>query len=411
MKILFDSSVLAVANSSANEAKTGVFRVADRLFKHVVRKHEYAFVSQNNLPESLNFYKEVPHVHPDLDIKWANREYKVINLFKDQGFGNKLARWSWFRIIRGGREFYPIDKDKMKGYNIYHSPFHPIPSEINDSTQIKKLITIHDLIPKIHPEYFGVWHHQNANRILESLRKDTYISCVSESTKNDLKHFKPNLSDEQISVIPLAADKNLFYPVEDTMQILNVKKKYGIPIDLPYILSVSTVEPRKNLYRTLEAFKEVINDDRSNLCSLVLVGSKGWKMADFYNTIASDNSLKGRVILTGFVEDVDLATLYSGASVFVYPSLYEGFGLPVLEAMQCGVPVITSATSSLPEVCGDAGLLVNPSKVGEIAGAMSQLLNESKGERINNLLDRANGFSWNKFDSSYEQLYQQIYTS
>lgn len=410
MKVLFDSSVLAVAHESSNEARTGVFRVAERLFNHVVKRHKYAFISQHNLPESLVFAKDVPHIHLECEMLWASREYKVFSLFKNQSFGYKLARWGWFRAVRSGRDFYHIDTEKVEGFDIYHSPFHPIPPEINNVTQIKKLITIHDLIPKIHPEYFGAWHHKNTDRVLQSIQNDTYVSCVSESTKNDLKHFKPFLSEEQISVIPLAADKNLFYPVEDEGTILRVKKKYNLPIDEQYILSVSTVEPRKNLFRVLEAFKQLVKESKLNL-SLVLVGSKGWKMADFYNQIAKDNSLKGRVFLTGFVDDIDLAPLYSGASVFVYPSLYEGFGLPVLEAMQCGVPVVTSSVSSLPEVCGDVGILVDPLNVNEIAVAIYQLLNEPRDIRRGNLLKRCSGFSWNRFDDSYSKLYQQIYTS
>ncbi len=187
-------------------------------------------------------------------------------------------------------------------------------------------------------------------------------------------------------------------------------KKYNIPTESKHLLSVSTLEPRKNIERTIRAFLTLIQQEHINDLNLVLVGTKGWQFDGIFEEIKSNPALKKRIITTGFVTDEDLAALYSSAIGFVYPSIYEGFGLPPLEAMQCGTPVISSTKSSIPEVVGDAGILVEPTDETAISAAM---LNFYQNENLRNELSKkallqAAKFSWQRFTDEHIRIYQQL---
>ena len=176
-----------------------------------------------------------------------------------------------------------------------------------------------------------------------------------------------------------------------------VRKKFGIP-NGPYILSLSTLEPRKNIAQTIRCFVRLLEQEKIDDLSLVLVGSKGWDYDSIFEEIAASPKIRDRIIVTGYAADEDLAPLYSGATMFVYPSFYEGFGLPPLEAMQCGVPVITSNTSSLPEVVGEAGIMVDPHDADELSQAMLKIYNSTDARQRMSLesLEQAQKFSWKR---------------
>jgi len=204
------------------------------------------------------------------------------------------------------------------------------------------------------------------------------------------------LHSDRIFVTPNAASET-FYPVKKLETIQNIKNKYGIPTDQNYLLSLCTLEPRKNLKLLIAAFKIILpKKNISDLC-LVLTGSVGWESDELLDEIKSiNNEFPFKIILTGFIPDEDLAPLYSGAFAFIYPSLYEGFGLPVLEAMKCGTAVISSNTSSLPEVVGEAGILINPQKIEELIVGINTLVKNPKlyRELKEKSIVRANNFSW-----------------
>jgi len=188
---------------------------------------------------------------------------------------------------------------------------------------------------------------------------------ISESTSRDLEGRFP-AARGKTTAIPLAAG-DAFRP-DPGLNDAEIRARHGL--DGPYVLAVGTLEPRKNLPRLIEAFAGLTDAERGGR-RLTLVGASGWETDETFEAIRSEGSL---VTTLGWVTDEELPAIYRGADLFAYPSLYEGFGLPVLEAMSCGVPVLTSEISSLPEVGGDAVRYADPRDTGSIRGALRELL-------------------------------------
>lgn len=278
---------------------------------------------------------------------------------------------------------YTLKKEKIDVYLCTSTVFFPN-SFLNS---VKKIFFIYDLVWKFYPETM-----EPGNRILmrfytkRYLQKADLLVSISESTKRD---FIQNVDiKNKIDVIPLAADKHIFYKAKIT-DIKNVRQKYNI--NKKYILSVCTLEPRKNLDSLLQAFARIEDKD----IQLVLVGKLGWIRTNFFERI-KNLGIDERLLITGYVPESDLAPIYSGASLFVYLSLYEGFGLPVLEAMQCGCPVIVSNNSSIPEVAGNAGIKLDALSIEETVNAINKILynNKLKNDMSHKGLLRAETFSW-----------------
>lgn len=264
------------------------------------------------------------------------------------------------------------------------------------------IITIFDIsifTTNTHPFHRIILNKLFFKRTLNHSQK---IISISEFTKKELIRYF-NIPESKIKVIYLAADKK-FKPLPKRM-IKKVIKKNNLYF--PYILYVGTLEPRKNIPNLLRAYSKIKDKIPPKL---VITGKKGWKYKEIFETI-NNLKLENDVIFTGYVPEEDLPALYNGAELFVYPSYYEGFGLPPLEAMQCGCPVITSNTSSLPEVVGKAGIMVNPNNIGEIANAMFKVLNNKSLRRkmIKNGLKQAKKFSWEKTARETLKIYKEVY--
>jgi glycosyltransferase involved in cell wall biosynthesis len=225
-----------------------------------------------------------------------------------------------------------------------------------------------------------------------SARRAARVIALSEHGRNDLISTY-GIEPELVSAIPLAAPTH-FSPVEPEKELQRVRQIYGI--DGEYILSVGSIQPRKNLGRLIAAYGRYrAQRPKSKLPKLVLVGKRAWLYDETIQAI-KDCGLTDDVILTGYVPEKDLPALYSGALCFVYPSYFEGFGLPPIEAMKCGAPVIVGNQTSLPEVVGDAAVLVDPFSIDSIALAMGRVIDDSdfrKKLRVKGL-DRARRFSW-----------------
>ncbi|MFQ6100404.1 MAG: glycosyltransferase family 4 protein [Anaerolineae bacterium] len=254
------------------------------------------------------------------------------------------------------------------------------------------LVTVHDLgylhFPEAHPWrqrlYLDLSTRWNG-------RAAAHILADSEATKSDLV-TRYSVPPAKITVAYPGYDETLA-PVRDLAAIEAVKVRYGISGD--YFQYLGTLQPRKNLRRLVEAFaKSAIRNPQSAI-HLVLAGKRGWLYDDLFAQVRR-LGLEHRVLFLGYVPDEDKAALLSGALAFVFPSLYEGFGLPVLEAQACGCPVITSTTSSLPEVAGDAALLVDPTDTAGIAAAMQRILAEPslRESLIERGLANVRRFSW-----------------
>jgi glycosyltransferase involved in cell wall biosynthesis len=233
--------------------------------------------------------------------------------------------------------------------------------------------TVYDLTPMLFPD----WHtQQNRAFFKHKMRyvreqKQTIIA-ISEHTKRDLLETLA-IPEERVHVVYGGVDPR-YHPIHDHEEISRVTHKYDVP-GPGYILYVGTLEPRKNLVRLIEAYAVTLDRCGERTPPLVLTGGKGWFYKEIFD-IVERLGLQQRAIFTGFVDDEDLPALFNGALFFVYPSLYEGFGIPVLEAMACGVPVITSDASSLPEIVGEAGVLVDPTDTRALAAALMALLDD-----------------------------------
>ncbi|MGA2572547.1 MAG: glycosyltransferase family 1 protein [Terracidiphilus sp.] len=226
-----------------------------------------------------------------------------------------------------------------------------------------------------------------------SIKRAARILAVSEHTKADIIKYY-DIPADKISVIYNAVDHSEYYP-RPAKEVSAVRSKYKLPAK--YILFTGTIEPRKNVEGILGAYA-ALDEQVKKDHGLVLAGGKGWNDEPIRQAIDKLKSAGEKIICTGYVPDEDLPALFSGASLFVYPSFYEGFGIPPLEAMACGVPVITADNSSLPEVVGDAVIMIKAENIAAITQSISKVLNDS--QLANSLrqkgLEQAKKFSWEK---------------
>ncbi len=271
--------------------------------------------------------------------------------------------------------------------------------------KIKKVLTLHDLTPILFPEM----HTRETNLTWKSSLKfiknrTNIIICDSVSTKNDCINLL-NIPEKRLKVIPLAADEQ--YKPLNNKELIHDELKIEYNIDYPFILFVGTLEKRKNVPTLLKSFYKLKKTKLDH--KLVIVGGKGWKYTKIFALIEELN-LQDDVVFTDYVSDEYLVKLYNAADLFVYPSLYEGFGLPPLEAMACGCPVITSNISSLPEVVGDAGMMIDPNDIDGLTSAMLKILtdNELREELSRKSLDRAKMFSWKKTANETWKVYEDV---
>lgn len=290
----------------------------------------------------------------------------------------------------------------IEPFDIFHSGMYPFPAASRNLVRTHRVLTVYDLIPVKFPELFAHGMALTVKRIfddiLASIGPDDFFLCISNATKQDLcEHL--GIDPDRASVTPLAASADLFFPVVERTRIDAVMARYDLPAGAKYLLSVNTLEPRKNMEHAIRCFASMIQAEKIRDLYFVLVGTNGWRYEEILATVAAGNLGADRIIVAGYVPDEALAPIYSGALAFVYPSLYEGFGLPPLEAMQCGTPVITSNTSALPEVVGDAGIMVDPQDASALSDSMLTMYRkpETRATYAKASLERAALFSWSRY--------------
>ncbi|KPK99588.1 MAG: hypothetical protein AMJ91_07240 [candidate division Zixibacteria bacterium SM23_73_3] len=365
---------------SVLKQRSGVGNYTFNLIQHLSRldqKNRYVLFYSHH----LDVKSAIPKIeNPNFESKFFRFPNKLLNLL-----------WGTVRVPK--IDWFVGDVD------IYHSPNYCL----NILARGKSLMTIHDLNFLAYKQFTiasGRWHY--AFKIKNYAQKVDAVIADSESTRNEImKYLK--IPEEKIHVIYLGCSQ-AYRPLPETVMMQKIRAKYKIKGD--FILYVGTLEPRKNLKGLIQAY------DQSRAKEdflLVLAGGKGWKYKHIFDLV-KQLKLEERVIFCGYVPDSDLPALYNGASLFVYPSFYEGFGLPPLEAMACGTPVIVSHTTSLPEVVGDAGIYVDPFDIEQISYSIDTVLSDSK--LCNTLrkkgLERAKLFSWEKTARETKELYQQL---
>lgn len=296
-----------------------------------------------------------------------------------------------------------IDKKEILGnLDILHSTTFCVPLDFSG----KQVVTIYDVSFVTHPQY-----HQKANidhcfkGTKDAVEVADTIIAISEHTKRDLiEHF--HCPEEKIVVTPLGYDREFYYPISNHEHIKPVLDRYKITS--PYIFALATVEPRKNMDGLIMAY-DALPPEIKNRYLLVIGGGKGWLDNRIYDLVQEKN-LQEKVKFLGYVEEDDLRYLYSGATCFAFPSHYEGFGLPPLQAMACGCPSIIANNSSLVEVAGDAALLVDSSNIESITNALIQLLTDKTlAQSLSKKgIEQANKFSWEKCAEQTLAIYNSL---
>ena len=343
----------------AQGVKTGVYRVCDELFPRLV--------------ESSRF-------EPCFLVR--------------EGDDTKAGAYLATKRLPGkpvGRASTTADAD------ILLSPFGVPPTPWLADDRVLQAHIVYDLIAIHRPDYFSREAADEVRNIMSSLDEHTVVFAISEYTKKELLDHRPDLRPEQVTVVPLAAGP-WFKPCDDAAERARMRAKYAIPLDVPYVLSLATLEIRKNLDQVVGAYVAHMKQHPDSDLHLVLAGMSGWKLEKLEGALAAAGAWRARIVLTGFVDDADLSALYSDALCFVYLSRYEGFGLPPLEAMACGTPVICADNSSLPEVVADAGLSFDADDVPGVARAIEQLAGsaELRADLSRKGLRRAALFSWDR---------------
>ncbi len=290
-----------------------------------------------------------------------------------------------------------FDPAVLQDAHVFHTPHSAVPDVVRRYPNISVVQTVYDMIPFLLPETMTAEYRDYYADILRRICPEDRVITISQSAKADFCDYT-GFAEDRVHVIPLAANDELFRPCHDLERMATVRTKYNIP-EGPYLLSVCTFEPRKNLRHVIRSFVELrrVHPELGDL-SLVLTGGQGWMFEPILAELAGTALPSGRIITTGYVPDADLAPLYSDAEAFLYLSRYEGFGLPPLEAMQCGTPVIVSNTSSLPEVVGDAGILLSPDNQDGLCQAMLNLCTSSsrRAHLAEKSIQQARRFSWAK---------------
>jgi glycosyltransferase involved in cell wall biosynthesis len=270
------------------------------------------------------------------------------------------------RLLKGARYFR--SEMRARQVRLFHSNYFPLPP-----VDVPTLLTVND----VRFVHFADTYTRTRLAYLRmvvplALRKATRIAAISADTKKDLVEYF-GIADGKIDVVPVAAAPG-FTRVADCAHLHAVRAKYNLPAE--YILYVGHLEPRKNLLRLVQAYRLLHEQDRS-VPPLVILGREDFGFQPILDFVR-DTGLNEQILFTGFVAEEDLTAAYTLARVLAFPSLHEGFGIPVLEAMACEVPVLTSNTSALPEVAGDAAVLVDPWSVDSIAQGLTSLLNDEQ---------------------------------
>lgn len=445
VNVLYDISILGRAHLDAR-SRTGIFRVVESVFSELIECQDISL-----LPTSLHgtggfwdyyasqlYLRDINHIKalesfvdfygkpiPLYTLRTWAQQYLIKDSQKHRSLVSRGLRYfiaNACKLFDVGFGVNHVGAPKQRCGNttisfdlnsvdVYHSPFLSLPDQRRLSVSIPRIITIYDLIPIKFPDLFTQSQLDLFRRSLHSINVNRdWVICISENTKRDLLgFFQGKLEPSKVVVTPLAASKSFFH-VKDIYLIRDTLINHGISPNRPYVLSLCTLEPRKNLTTVIRAFGNLVKQHLDLNLNLVLVGIQGWKNRSIFEEISKDPTLKSRIFFTGFVPDQDLSAIYSGATCFVYPSLYEGFGLPPLEAMQCGVPVITSNVSSLPEVVGDAGITVNPKDEDGLCQAIYRVVSDpSLGASLAaKSLERAQQFSWSRCAEQTIELYTTI---
>jgi|AntRauTorcE11897_2_1112592.scaffolds.fasta_scaffold06102_3 glycosyltransferase involved in cell wall biosynthesis len=374
---------------------------------------------------SLNLIQELLKTDKDNNYILYYNSAKKINLPDLEGeykvVGTKYPNKIFNYILQKTLAWPKLDK-VLGDVDIFLAPHYNF---LSLSSGTKKILTIHDLSFLRYPEFFSArknfWHRAiNIKKLAHSM---DMIVAVSENTKQDIVELL-GVKEDKVRLIysgletrfqdmALSLERGDFKTEENKKKLEAVREKYKLPNN--YILSLSNLEPRKNLETLISAYSKMRDNnnlkDNSDILNikLVICGAKGWKYKNIFKTI-EESKYRDDIIYTSYIENKDKAYIYKQAKLFVYPSFYEGFGFPPLEAMAAGVPVIASFSSSLPEIIDKAGVLIDPKSSDELEMAMTNILTnrDLKDYYIDKGLKRVKDFSWQRTAENYVKLFNDL---
>ncbi|EIJ43331.1 glycosyltransferase [Beggiatoa alba B18LD] len=436
LNLLYDVSTLGIAYR--NRSTFGLSRTTESLLMSLLAMSDVKVFASSDVSYNVWLFSKLYLKHAQLEeqLPWLSDSFnatirdKMRQWFlRDALFNNYIEKLKKMGILKNETRVYQwrtnllethfrgTPRHHLSNIDVYHSTYHAIPDVIQHHKRVKAVLTVHDIIPILHPEWCGMlgtgeqkYFHPEFNlpAVLAKLTPKNWIICPSHSARNDLcEYLKGRIDADKVQVIPWAASP-LFHPCTNTDKLATIRLKYKIP-EGHYILSLCTIEPRKNIDTLIRSFYRLLQQEQINDLYLVLAGPLGWDYKGIFQEVLKNKQYARRIIFTGYIADEDIAMLYSNALTFVFPSLYEGFGLPPLEAMQCATPVICSNNSSLPEVIGEAGLLVNPRDEEAIAQAILELYcnAELRADLAQKGLNRSKLFSWQHCAKQTLEFYQK----
>lgn len=406
LRILFETSML-VHGFVDPRSRGGIYFVAKNILDVLSKRPDVEIALVSDVCDVVALARLRDLEYPTLKLYREPTEndkryiavVDSLKKFREKHSGLSLLRKVLYVVVRCFEKMHPV----LHKYNFekyahekwtYFSPNMPATRAMK-KTGLPSFVILHDLIPYKLDEYKGFRNSGWFKQIISSLNRDDSYFTVSQATKNDLALFKERLDFEKVNVVPLAASES-FKVCSDESELARIREKYGLP-SKKFIFSLCSLEPRKNLMRAVSSFISFINKNEIEDLIFVLGGVAGTKIAEKLK-----QELKGlddsKILPVGFVDDRDVPVFYSYAEWFVYTSQYEGFGLPPLEAMQCGCPVIVSNNSSLPEVVGDAGIMIDWDSDAQHVAAYEKYYFDEKlrKENAQKGLERAKMFSWEK---------------
>jgi glycosyltransferase involved in cell wall biosynthesis len=388
-------------NSDLNDARTGrkkrgrsLIETFERAMVRLIPDRFAAWLHRNNIRvfhQTYIFLKKVLLGTVNLALYILRFIYGQLNVL----YSNTRQL---FIVPRSEREF--------RSYDLIHLPLkqHYFPFR---KTRTPLLTTVHDLTHRYYPHFHTPVNISNAEKGLKFIKRSgSHVLAVSRSTLHDTRK-ELQVGEEKLHMVYEASDRQKFHFEVNREDTARVREKYGIPADTAYFLCLSTLEPRKNIANTIKAFNELVTGHPDYPLALVVAGKKGWLTQQ---TILQDQIYNERIVYTGFIDDDDLSSIYTEALALCYLSFYEGFGLPALEAMSCGTPVLYANTSSLPEVVGKGGLAADPRNVKDISNKMKLLFEDKElSESLRReALRQSLKFSWRKTLLDTLSVYEKV---
>lgn len=366
--------------------KTGIGWTVKKIVDHLVGRGSYSY--------QLNYFGRY-HV---------KEKQPVIREYMKKGCIIKHCSWVELPVYRRIWRCIPIPYCLLFGNNIKITQFfnYVIPPGVSG----KKVLFVYDMAYMAYPDTINKRTKNDMNKNLQTSCERANIICtISEFSKSEIVRYL-HIEPSKIRVIPCGVDHSQFHPNYDKEKIREIKRKYGITGE--YFLYLGTLEPRKNVLNIVRAYIELM-EEVADSPSLVLAGKKGWLYEDIFLEVKT-GGIESRIVFTGYVEDKEVPLLMNGAYAFLFPSIYEGFGLPVVEAMACGTPVITSNDTSLSEIAGNAALLVDPKNKLSIMEAMKELLlsQELYKELVYKGTIRSKVFTWKNAAVCLENIYGEL---